>query len=382
MSDTNSSDVRPHSATSIRCSGCGVSLQTTDSQRLGYLPERALTREPAICQRCFRIKNYNELASVALDESEFTAILNGIADKHALVVKLIDLFDFEGSIISGLRRFIGNNRLIIAVNKMDLLPKNMNRNRIVNWVRKQLKEHGVKAEDVVLCSAAKNIGFERVLEAIATWRGKRDVYIVGATNVGKSTFINRLIKDYSDLDAELTTSRYPGTTLNEVRIPLDDGQAIIDTPGIVQSFRLTELIAKAELKQLLPEQTIKPIVFQLDERQSLFFGALARFDFVKGAHQSFTCYVSPAIRIHRTKLERADELYAEHKGVLLAPPSTEHMHELPAWTKHSLRVPAGRQLDVSVSGLGWIQVNSDRGALIEVHAPKGVSVLLRDSMIG
>ena len=67
------------------------------------------------------------------------------------------------------------------------------------------------------------------------------MYVVGGTNVGKSTLINRLIRDYSDLEQELTTSRYPGTTLDMVNIPLDDGKYIIDTPGIVYPWRFSEL---------------------------------------------------------------------------------------------------------------------------------------------
>jgi ribosome biogenesis GTPase YqeH len=367
--------------TEERCAGCGVALQTEDEARLGFIPSQALTRQPLICQRCFRIKNYNELANIALNDSDFTQILGQIASKQALVVNLLDLFDFEGSIISGLRRFVGQNPILVAVNKIDLLPKNVNRNRILNWVRKQLKEHGLKAEDVVLCSAKKNIDFERLLDKIVKLRGRRDVYIVGATNVGKSTFINRLIKDHSDLQAELTTSQYPGTTLHMVHIPLDDGQAIVDTPGIVNHERMTEIIAKPELRQIMPEQTIKPLVFQLDEQQTLFFGGLARFDFVKGGHQSFTCYFANGLKIHRTKLERADELYAQHKGQMLVPPSGEHLPMLPKWTRHSLRVPSGAEVDIAISGLGWIRVNSNQGALIDVHAPKGIRVIMRDAMI-
>ena len=71
----------------------------------------------------------------------------------------------------------------------------------------------------------------------------------------------------------------------------------------------------------MPDKPLKPMVFQLNEAQTLFFGALARFDFIRGEHQSFTCYTSNAIQIHRTKLEKADDLYEEHKGVMLAPPN-------------------------------------------------------------
>jgi len=363
------------------CAGCGIGLQSETPDRPGYIPEAGLSREDAICQRCYRIRHYNEASSIAIDQDEFLKLLGGIANTDSLVVHIVDLFDFEGSLISGLQRFVGNNPVLLVVNKVDLLPKAVNLNRIRNRVQQLAKAAGLRTIDVLLCSAKRKIGFDRVVEAVGRYRSGRDVYVVGATNVGKSTLINRLISDYSDLERELTVSRYPGTTLDAVHIPLDDGHAIIDTPGIVYPSRLTELVPRSVLHAILPEKPLKPLVYQLNERQSLFVGALARFDFVSGERQSFTLYLSGALKVHRTKLERADELYAEHKGELLAPPTAGELDAIPPWTRHSLRLPKGKTSDILISGLGWIQGNGMTGALVDVYAPKGVKVLVRDSLI-
>ncbi|WP_135546533.1 ribosome biogenesis GTPase YqeH [Paenibacillus cymbidii] len=363
------------------CEGCGVRLQTTDIAALGYVPEQALARSPVICQRCFRIKHYNEVSTTALQQDDFLRILGHIGNTRSLVVHIVDLFDFEGSLISGLQRFVGANKVVLAVNKIDLLPKVTNANRIVGWVQRQLKEEGLKVADIVLVSARKHTGFDRLLEAIGRHRAGGDVYVVGATNAGKSTLINRLIRDHSDLEAELTVSAYPGTTLDLVRIPLDDGQAIIDTPGIVYKHRLSELVSRQDIHTIMPDKPIKPMVFQLNEGQTLFFGGLARFDFVKGERQSFTCFVSNALHIHRTKRERADELYANHLGELLQPPGKEEAAELPPFVRHALRVKPGSKVDVLVSGIGWIKVNGETGAELDVYAPKGVKIVLRPSLI-
>ncbi|CAG7639902.1 putative protein YqeH [Paenibacillus solanacearum] len=375
------SDRKDTTAADIRCAGCGVLLQHEDASLLGYTPEKAMSREPIICQRCFRIKNYNEASGITLNQDDFLKLLTHVGSTQSLVVNIVDLFDFEGSMISGLPRFVGNNPIVLVVNKIDLLPKVTNYNRIVNWVQRQAKEAGLKVVEVVLCSAKKNMGFERVIEVLDQHRHGRDIYVVGATNVGKSTLINRLIRDYSDLDAELTTSQYPGTTLDLVRIPLDDGSSIIDTPGIVYKHRLTELVNKKDLMKLMPAGPIKPVVFQLNEKQTIFFGSLARFDFIQGERQSFTFYVSNAVTAHRTKLERADALYDEHKGELLSPPVKADLDELPKLTKHAIRIPKGSDVDVSISGLGWIKVNSQAGAELAIHAPKGVKVAVRESLI-
>lgn len=369
------------SALTLRCSGCGIPLQTANRDQPGYAPEAALDKTPVVCQRCFRIKHYNEASSVTVDQDEFLKLLGGIAQTDSLVVHIVDLFDFEGSMISGLQRFIGHNEVLLVVNKTDLLPRVTNWNRLRNWVQQQAKLNGLRVADVVLCSAKKGAGFDRVVDAVGRLRGSRDVYVVGATNVGKSTLINRLIADYSDLEGELTVSRYPGTTLDAVRIPLEDGRHIIDTPGIVYASRLSEIVPRTDLAALLPDKPLKPLTFQLDAQQTLFFGGLVRFDFVEGRHQSFTAYLSPGIPVHRTKLERADSLYADHKGKMLAPPGEADLVSLPSWTRHRLRIPPGAEQDVVVSGLGWIKANGLDGATVDIHAPRGIKVLLRDSMI-
>lgn len=364
-----------------QCSGCGVQLQTKEIKQLGYIPVEALEKQPVICQRCFRIKNYNDASGYVTDPEQFFTMLGQIAYERCLVVNIVDIFDFEGTLIGGLQRFVGNNPVILVINKIDLLPKVSNWNKIVNWAQKQAKEQGLKVAEIILCSVKKQIGFDRVVQAIAEHRAGRDVYVVGATNVGKSTLINRLIRDYSHLGSQLTTSQYPGTTLNMIKIPLDDGKNIVDTPGVVYPHRLTELIDKTELKKLVPDKPMKPMVYQLNDQQTLFFGSYARLDFIRGDRQSFTCYVSNLIPIHRTKLEKADELYAEHRGVMLAPPSQEQLEQLPPWTRHSIRIPRDSEWDILISGLGWIKVNGRSGADLMIHAPEGVKVITRSALI-
>ncbi|HEX7057778.1 MAG TPA: ribosome biogenesis GTPase YqeH [Bacilli bacterium] len=361
------------------CAGCGAALQTTDSGEPGYIPEAALARTPAICQRCYRIKHYNEVSRIAIDQAEFLRILGKIAGENCLVVHIVDLFDFEGSLIAGLHRFIGQNPILLVANKADLLPKGINPNRIVNWLQRQTKLAGLKTDGIVLTSAKSGAGFARAVEAIAELRRGRDVYVVGATNVGKSTLLNRLIRNHSDLDAELTVSRYPGTTLDLIKIPLDDGKAVVDTPGIVYNHRLSELAAAEDLPFLMPDKPIKPLVFQLNPEQTLFFGAFARFDFLRGERKPFTLFVANALPVHRTKLTNADDLFRRHRGVMLSPPPLARLDELPPFTVQRFKVRGGQ--DLSISGLGWIKVSGESGAEVQIHVPKGVKVAIRDSLV-
>lgn len=360
------------------CTGCGVLIQTESPERAGYVPARALQREQLVCRRCYRIRHYNEVAETELTADDYRDILAQIAAVDALVVQLVDIFDLEGSWIRGLPRYIGDNPVLLVANKVDLLPQQTNRGKLENWLRRSAKEWGIKPVDVIVCSVKKNINVTEVVEKIAHYRRGRDVYVVGATNVGKSSLINRLLHDYGEGSGEeITTSFYPGTTLNTIRIPLEEEREIVDTPGIVNTDRLSEMVSAQELSAIIPQTWLRPKVYQLDAGQTLFFAGLARIDFKRGPRQPFVCYMAKDLYIHRTKTERADALYRDHVGEMLSPPN--EVGALPPLSKRSYGVKR-EKTDIVISGLGWMTCRGD-AADLDVYAPKGVAVSLRPAIV-
>ncbi|MFE3896371.1 MULTISPECIES: ribosome biogenesis GTPase YqeH [unclassified Priestia] len=363
----------------LQCVGCGVEIQTERPDELGYAPKSALEKEAIICQRCFRLKHYNEVQDVSLTDDDFLKILNGIGQTDGLVVKVVDIFDFNGSWLPGLHRFVGNNKVLLVGNKADLLPKSIKKNKLIHWMKREAKELGLKSVDVFLMSAQKGQGIREIAEAIEHYREGKDVYVVGCTNVGKSTFINAIIKEVTGEKDIITTSQYPGTTLDMIDIPLDNGASLYDTPGIINHHQMAHYVDKRDLKLISPKKEIKPKVYQLNEGQTLYFGGLARLDYVQGGRKSLTCYVSNDLHIHRTKLEKADELYEKQAGELLQPPRPEQMDEFPELVAHEFTMK-NEKTDIVFSGLGWVTVN-ESGSKVVAHAPKGVGVFVRDSLI-
>ena len=361
------------------CMGCGVKVQTESPKNIGYAPASALEKEMIICQRCFRLKHYNEVQDVNLTDDDFLKILNGIGKTDALIVMIVDIFDFNGSWLPGLHRFVGHNKILLVGNKVDLLPKSVKQNKLINWMKQQAKELGLRPEEVFLVSAAKGINIKDVTAAIDELREGKDVYVVGCTNVGKSTFINRIIKEVTGEADVITTSHFPGTTLDIIQIPLDDEKALTDTPGIINHHQMAHFVDNRDLKIITPKKEIKPKVFQLNEGQTLFFGGLARFDFVSGVRTSFVCHFSNEINIHRTKTENADDLYLKHVGEMLTPPRQEQLDTFPELVKQEFVIKEPKT-DIVFSGLGWITAN-EAGVKVAAYVPKGVQTLLRKSLI-
>ncbi|ALX48147.1 ribosome biogenesis GTPase YqeH [Lentibacillus amyloliquefaciens] len=359
------------------CQGCGAVIQTSDPDRPGYTPESALDNEPLLCQRCFRLKHYNDIQDVSMTDDDFLSMVGQIRNKKGLVVHLVDIFDVDGTLIKSLPRIVGDKPVVLAANKMDLLPKSTNRNKLTKWLRTAAKEAGLTVEAVYLISSAKGHGMSNLTEAIEHYRRGKDVYIVGTTNVGKSTFINKLIQRTTGAKDVITTSYFPGTTLGFIEIPLDGNSVLIDTPGIVNRKQMAHYVSDSDLKVITPKKEVKPRVYQLNSEQTLYFGGLARIDFIKGERQSFVCYFSNELAIHRTKLENADKLLNEHRGGLLSPPGPETLQKVPELTKHAFRLDK-EKTDIVFPGLGWVTL-PEGDITVAAHSPKGVQVSLRKS---
>ncbi|MBP1947607.1 ribosome biogenesis GTPase YqeH [Virgibacillus litoralis] len=363
----------------IYCQGCGALIQSTNPDEVGYTPKSTLDKESVLCKRCFRLKHYNEIQDVSMTDDDFLTMVSQIRDTEGLVVHVIDIFDVNGSMIKSLPRIIGDKSVLLVGNKIDLLPKSTNKRKLTQWLQATANEAGIKVEGIYLISSVKGYGLAELTEAIEKYRNKNDVYIVGTTNVGKSTFINRLIQQSNGVNDVITTSYFPGTTLGFIEIPLDSDTSIIDTPGIVNKQQIAHYISDNDLKLITPNKEIKPRVYQLNDQQTLYFGGLARLDFVKGERQSFVCYFSNDLTIHRTKLEKADQLLSEHKGGLLSPPDDKSIETLPRLIESTYRI-TDKQTDIVFPGLGWVTIPTGN-VTVAAHSPKDVNVSIRRSFL-
>jgi len=121
------------------------------------------------------------------------------------------------------------------------------------------------------------------------------------------------------------------------------------------------------------------MAFQLNPDQTLYIGGLARMDFVKGERAGFITHFSNDLKIHRTKLEKANDLWKTHAGTLLAPVIKDE-EQLRSLKRHAFNIKE-EKIDIVISGLGFITVpGGSKGKEVYVHAPTGVGVFMRPSI--
>lgn len=371
------------------CPGCGAPLQSSDPHARGYLPPEKWDDPRALCMRCFRMLHYGDPTAVRLSSEDFAEAMASLAKQKVVLLLVVDLLDVEAGLGLSLPRGPHHPVLLIG-NKEDLLPRSVRRERVARWLERRAREFDLEPVDVILLSAKRRRNLEALVAAMERFAGKfRTFAAVGVANAGKSTLLNALREVLAPAATKgdappipLTVSPFPGTTLSVVRLDLPGDLTLYDTPGALPQSTIAPRLLPEELKILVPQEEIRPRVYQLrDPGQTIFLGGLVRVDFVSGPPQPLVVYASPRIRVHRMKLARADELYARHVGELLFPPTRDRAERFALRERISLRLPAlPEKRDIAVGSVGWVVQHGHPGEFV-VHVPEGVRVYVREAMV-
>lgn len=357
------------------CFGCGAELQSTNPLESGYVPEEVLlSKKASLCQRCFRLQNYGEETHIFEASKDFKAILTSAKRKNALIVYVIDFFAYDFSIFETYKEELYGLDIFLVGNKRDILPKSLNDHDLIQRIRRYASHYGVTIVDALLTSASKNYNIDDFKAKIEKLRKGKDAYVIGAVSAGKSSLINTLLKNYQNpTSLFITTSPYPGTTLNVIRVPLDMHSAIFDTPGYPVPGSMIELVSRKCIKAIVPQKEMKPRIYQLMPKQALLIGGLARFEYVDGPKNNFAVYASTLVIVQRSKLERAENAFfslLKHRQIH---PIDEKYTKKEDFDTVERELEAGTY-EIQIIGYAWVMFEAVKPGLYRVIKPKDVKV--------
>ena len=250
-------------------------------------------------------------------------------------------------------------------------------NTIIDFdiVRESNSNDALKIE---VSSAVNNYNIEEIIESFNSLRNYKDVYLFGAVSVGKSSLVNAFLKVFKNKTSQMiTTSPYPQTTLNVIKVPLGDDSYIYDTPGVMIETSIFNHIDRKLLKYVLPRKTIKPKVYQLRDNQSLIVNNLAKIDFKNGGN--IILFMSNDLEVRRSKMEKSDQIFnnlIKNKHFKLLDRNVKEVSDLQS---HSITLP-NEYCDVVISGLLWFKMKGNNQNIV-VHTLKGVDVAIRECKI-
>lgn len=271
-----------------KCVGCGIQLQFTNKDELGYIPEHKY-KEANYCERCFKLTHYNNQVIIPLKNIN-DKIIKEINKNNKSVFYILDFLNINSETINTYKEIKGNKVLII--NKLDIIPRSIKINKIKDWLE---NEYNIK-EEIVFTSSNKDINTTRITN-IMEQNNYRESYIVGYTNSGKSTLINNLCNKLSPLNNQITTSLLPNTTLDFIKIKLNKDLTIIDSPGFTLKNTLYKDNELALIKRINPKKFIKPITYQTKDITSLIIEDRIRIKF--NSVNNITTYFSNDLEIDK-----------------------------------------------------------------------------------
>lgn len=288
-----------------KCKGCGITLQTKEKEVIGYVVDL----QQDYCQRCFRLSHYGDITNLKTNYVTNEKIINIYNKyKNALFVVIIDVLDALCLKQDDLLETFKDYKTLLIINKTDLLPDNITDNKVNKIFSKLLFDLNKKYNNIIAAMISNKFEhkFNEQFFSILNELEYKNIVFAGRANAGKSTLINKLLHNDS-----LTTSIYPGTTLEEVNISYKDYH-FIDTPGLVDVNNYTTYMNTEKYKLSKIDKTIKPKVFQIKDNQSYFYYGLLRVDIIPQDNCSITFYINNNNDIHRTKYENGDDYYQKH----------------------------------------------------------------------
>ena len=330
---------------------------------------------PMICERCTQLQdnNYNSAKNIVSITSWERELDEVSRNRSALIVLVVNLWDFENSFHPKIQRLTRGRTVLMIGTHGDTLPfpwgvRKSTKNHghrapedpeertfwetrlfgeLSEYMKKRCKSEGYRVKDCIATGLPgmgtddipRLTNIELAVSAIEKYRKDDDVYLIGAANVGKSSFMNSLYGIYKGTaqphpEAKLVTdvvqhsgrrvsyekrwvipeeaaapekafaltvhnpfqkdirtvSGAPGTTIKNMGFDISntskkDAGRIIDTPGILVKGMLPTVLPMGVCSTVTPKARMGFRFFRVAPGDSLFISAMARIDVVKGHPQ-------------------------------------------------------------------------------------------------
>lgn len=365
-----------------KCVGCGVEIQSEDNSKIGYLPGSAIKNnenKKLYCQRCFKIKNYGEYIPIEITKEDYRSEVQKTINNVDLVLAVFDIIDFEGSFDDEILDILREKDSIVVLNKVDLIPGEKHPSEVAKWSKERLGEEGIVPLDIAVVSSKKGYGISGIFKKINHFfpEGSK-VAVLGVTNVGKSSIINRLLGEKI-----ATESKYPGTTLKNSEKKLSNANIfLIDTPGLIPEGRFSDLVCEKCNLDIVPSMEISRKTYKEGKDRIIFISGLIKIRIIgdNELRPIFSVYASKNVSYHDTNLEKAKEILESKRSDLFYPPCKNCMENLEKKKIVAKQFIIETGEEMVFKGLAWLSVK--RGPLkVEVTYPKEGEIIIRKAFI-
>jgi ribosome biogenesis GTPase A len=210
--------------------------------------------------------------------------------------------------------------------------------------------------------SAKNTHDIEILRNYLRNYKEKHVYLVGVQNSGKTTLFKALTHHTKALafkKAGLTQEALTGQ-LNH--------QTIYDMPGLYQEGYLHQILPYEIYKNLIPDEQIRPKIYQLRQNQTLFIEGLIAFTSL-GDERTVALYVERNVSIHKTNQLRIKPLLLEKE---------KHFKIFAnEYQEKAFKIPEGKQ-QITLADMGFIHITGP--LTVKLTYPKDMHLSITEAL--
>ncbi len=364
----------------LRCYHCGAILQCENENEKGYIIPESLHRATPIqiiyCDRCFEtMKAFNNSELEQKVDQEVLKILDDAYATDALIIWVVDLFSFNGTLNSEIAKKVKKLNVIVVGNKRDLFPANVKEESLVEYLVETFNAYGIKPKSVRLLGATNKIDSKELIDSMNAARKGHDVYMIGNSTSGKTSIINRAMKGFENKTSrQIKTITYPGTSVNVLEIPLSRSSFFYELPGISQTTSATGKLEKDVIRQIVPKKAVKVITRSMSAGDALMVGSLAAFEVIKGKATNYRFYSAEGVETRKVQSKKLDDCINENNIRRFARPVSERLVSFLDYDMFEYAMENDKKWhDIAIEGLGWLSFIA-QGQMIRVRLPKGVAL--------
>lgn len=334
-----------------KCQGCGAILQTENQSHVGYVDDLSFD----YCQACFKLLHYGD-APAHFHPEDLPQLPEG-----ALIFMVSSVLHLDLLFSYPVHRYQPLAHFVYIINQIDLLPASTNLDLLVEKITEKAKHMMIPYVDIILMSSKNHYDLEQLKTYIDEFHATH-IYLLGVQNAGKTTIFKALTENNKALafkKAGLTQEALTGTYKDKI---------IYDMPGLYQAGYLHQLLPYKTYKKLIPDQRIKPRVYQLKKNQAIMIEGLIAISFL-GDLTNVVLYLSPEVHIHKTNQDRVKPLLESKE---------EHFKiTVENYEEKSFKVPKGKH-QLTFADMGFMHVTGP--LTIKLTLAKGLHITLTEAL--
>lgn len=363
----------------IRCHNCGAILQSVSKSKPGFISKAVIENGvPKIpyCNVCYdKMLTLNTSNLQHETDKDILKILNDAIATDALVVWMVDLFTFNGTLNPDIVKKVKKLNVIVVGSKRDLFPSFVTDEMLTRYLDERFSEVGINPVTISLIGNEDNIDIENISKEFKEQRKYRDIYLIGEVNSGKTTLINKFLKTYVNKTKwQIKTELYPGTNSSVLEIPLSNSSFFYELPDISNSTSCLSKVEKEVQKVITPRKEIVMTRKFIGEGNAIVVGNLGCLYHIKGPRWSIRVYMAEKCELKVTANSKVDDFLLENSRKKTHRPVSSRFTTFRDYDMFEYDLEDdGLRHDIAIEGLCWFSTRG-KGQTFRVLLPKGVAV--------